>query len=195
MQRIKTELGMNALNVGADFYIGINQVIETVVNQNIDAEILTSATLSTDIAQATAPTPQSLTLADASNFSAGDRVFVDVDSRTENATIQSKTGSAIVVQLARAHSGTIPIAKEGPISLAKEALRQILEVKKRIGELYGTGTLKKVDEVEWYQSTFGSQLGALGEQLMYWRDELANVFGIVNFWRRKTASGGTISVY
>lgn len=193
LQRIKTELGMNALDVGADFYIGIHQILEVVVNQHIDAEVSTTATLGTAIAQASAPTPQTLALADASSFSAGDRVFIDVDTRSENATIQSKSGSSIVVQLKKAHSGTIPVTLEGPIPLALEALRHILEVKGRIAEIFGTGTLKKVDEIEWYP-TVGTQLSALGEQLMFWRDELANVLGVPNLWRRKSC-GSTVSVY
>jgi hypothetical protein len=193
LQRIKAELGLNLLQTGADYWIGVSQALEQVVNQHIDAEVATTATIATPITAAAAPAPQSLTLASASQFSAGDRVFIDVDTRTENATIQSKSGSVIVVQLKRAHSGTVPVAKEGPIPLAREALRRILETKERLSETYGHGALKKVDEVEFYE-VGGSAFGNLGQQVMHWRDELAAVLGVPNFWRVRR-SGGAVSVY
>lgn len=184
--RIKAELGYNVLQTGADAYIAIHQIFETVINDNIEAEV--STTSSSSVTAATSPTPATLTLADASGFSAGDRVFVDVDDRAENATIQSLSGSDITVLLTGAHTGTYPVSLEGPIPLAKEALRRLLKAKDELAATFGEGALKSVDEIEFYDS--GSTLfGTVGAAVTYWRDELAARLGVPNMWRRRP--GGT----
>lgn len=185
---------MNLLQVGADPYVGVHQILEVVVQNNIAAEVSTTATLSTAISATSTPTPQTLTLASASGFSAYDRVVLDVDGRREWATIQSLSGSDIVVQLTKAHSGTIPVALEGPIEIARDALAEIATVKKELRETFGVGALKKVDEVEFYQggmTTFGN----LGDQLTFWRNELAAALGIPNFWQYKRRAGSAVAIY
>ena len=39
LAEIKAELGLNLLDVGADAYIGVSQLFEQVVNENIAAEV------------------------------------------------------------------------------------------------------------------------------------------------------------
>lgn len=195
LNRIRAELGMNLLTVGADVYVGVHQILEVVVQTNMAAEVTTTATLSAAISEASTPTPQTLTLASATGFSAYDRVVLDVDGRREWATIQSLSGSDIVVQLTKAHSGTIPVALEGPIEIARDALAEIAKVKGEIRTALGTGALKKVDEIEFYEAGGSTLFGNLGEQLNFWRDELASTLGVPNCWRRKQHSGGTIASY
>jgi hypothetical protein len=192
---IKRELGYNLLQTGATAYVGVSQLLETVVNENIDAEISTTATLATPISQASTPTPQTLTLADATSFSAGAIVGVDVDTRFERVAIQSKTGSDVVVQLKEAHSGTIPVALDGPIPLVREVLRKIREVKEEMGSTFGEGPLKKVDEIEWYEGNGTDTFGRLGDQLAYWRAELSAMLATPNLWERRAEGRRTVSIY
>jgi hypothetical protein len=190
--RIKAELGYNLLNVGADAYIGISQLLEQVVNNNIDSEVTTTAT--TSVTASTTPTPTTITVASATGLATGDRVFVDVDSRLENVTIQNLSGTSLTALFSKAHAGTYPVMLEGPITLAKEALQRIGEVKAEMGTTFGHGALKKVDEVEFYDSS-RTHFGSLGDQLSYWRDELASRLGVPNLWRRRSGGSGRLSVY
>ncbi len=189
--RIKAELGYNLLSTGADVWVGVHQIFETVINDNIEAEV--STTSSTSVSSASDPTPVTLTLASASGFATNDRVFVDVDSRQENATIQSLSGSDITVQLTKTHSGTYPVALEGPIPLAREALRRILDSKAELAKTFGEGALKKVDEIEFYNS--GSSLfGTTADAVNYWRKELASRLGVPNYWDLKRSAGSRVTV-
>lgn len=198
LYRVKRELGYHLLTVGSLPYIGYSALFESVINTNIDAEVATTATLATAIAASTTPAPQSLTLASATGFSAGARVYVDVDSRQELATIGSLTGSVISVLLGKAHAGTIPVALEGPIPIARDILRKIEDVRDEMARTFGDGAIRKVDEVEFFDQRGRTLFGSLGEQLMSWRDELASVLGVANGWRVARGGGGgsvAVSVY
>lgn len=189
LARIKAELGYNLLSVGATAYIGITQLFEQVVNENLAAEIRTTS--ATSVTAQSSPTPVALTLADATGFTAGDQVVVDVDSRREKATIAAVTGSTVTVQLTLPHSGTYPVSVAGPIVMAREALGRIDAIKARMATTYGAGALKRVDEIEFYAvGTSGkTQFGAMGDELMYWRNELASILGVINAWGMKAGRG------
>lgn len=192
---IKRELGYPLLENTASPYIGITSLFEVVINANIAAEVTTTSTLSSAISAASSPTPQTLTLASATGFSSGAVVYVDVDSRQERATIQSLSGSDIVVLLQKAHSGTIPVSLDGPIPIAKSILRRISEVKDEMAQTFGEGAIKKVDEIEWYGHGWNSTFGNLGTQLKYWRSELASILGVQNMWDIRTGGSCSVSVY
>ncbi len=189
LARIKAELGYNLLLVGADVYVGVTQLFEQVVNGFITAEIRTTS--ATSVTAQTSPTPVALTLADATGFAAGDVAVVDVDSRREKATIAAVSGSTVTVQLLQPHSGTYPVSVAGPIVLAREALGRIDALKSRMATTYGAGALKRVDEIEFYAvgASGKTQFGAMGDELMYWRDELASILGVPNAWRMKAGRG------
>lgn len=197
LARIKAELWYNLLTVGADIYVGVVQLFEQVVNQYISAEIATTS--ATSVTAQTSPTPVALTLASATGFTAGDQVVVDVDSRRERATVASLTGSAITVQLSLAHSGTYPVTVIGPISLSREILGRIDAVKAKMATTFGAGALKRVDEIEFYAvgKSGKTQFGAMGDELAYWRNELASVLGVPNAWlyKQNTRGSTVLSVY
>lgn len=197
LARIKAELGYNLLLTGADVYVGVTSIFEQVVNGYISAEIATTS--ATSVAAQTSPTPVALTLADATGFSAGDQVVVDVDSRRERATVASLSGSAATVQLMLPHSGTYPVTVIGPISLAREVLGRIDAVKTKMATTYGAGALKRVDEIEFYAvgKNGKTQFGAMGDELAYWRNELASVLGVPNAWlyKQNTRGSTVLSVY
>lgn len=191
--RIKVELGFNAMGNGAVPWIDIVAIFEQVIQPFLSGGA--STTSSTEVSAAGAPTPVALTLADATDISAGDRIVVDVDSRQETATIQSLVGPVATVLLSKEHSGTYPVTVEGGESIVREILQRIAETKAKMLEVYGTGSLKAVDEIEFYGTGGTTQFGNLGDQLMWWRDQLAAALGIQSMWSRRRASGGSLSVY
>jgi hypothetical protein len=194
LYRLRRETGYHLLTVASLPYIGYTPVFESVINECIDAEVSTTASLS--VAAVTSPVPVSVTLASATGFAAGDRVVVDVDSRAEVVTIQALAATVATLQLQKAHSGTVPVVLEGPISIAKDILRKIDAVREKMATVYGEGSIKKVDEVEFYGVGSRGMFGALGSQLMHWRDELASVLGLPNGWASRGGGGSVaVSVY
>lgn len=195
LSRIRAELGMNVLEVGADVYVGVHQILEVVVQNFIAAEVATTTTLGSAIAATSTPASQTITLASPTGFASGDRIVLDVDFRREWATIGNLSGNDATVLLSKAHEGTIPVALEGPIQIARDALFRIAETKAEIASTFGTGAVRKVDEVEFFQTGGTTQFANLGAQLAFWRSELAALFGIPNLWERKRSAGSRMAVY
>ena len=191
LARLKQELGFSLVST-ANPFIGNTVLFEQIIQPYVTGG--TATTSSTAVTAATTLTPVALTLASATGFSAGQRVVVDVDSRQEIATIQSISGAAITVHLKNAHTGTYPVTIEGPETIVREILRRIYAVKDEMAVTFGEGSLKKCDELEWYQSGV-SLFGSLGTQLAFWREELAAALGIRSMWSLKRAAAQTLSVY
>jgi hypothetical protein len=192
--RCKAELGYPLLSQ-ANPYIGITLLFEQVVQPYIGAgATTTSSTAVAAVPEGELAQPKALTLADVAGFHTGDRVIVDVDGRQESATVRILTGVAITVDLALAHSGTYPVTVEGGESIVREILGRIRATKAEMGATFGEGGLKKVDEVEFYESG-GTLFSTLGAQLMWWREELAAALGIQSVWQRRRAGAGRMSVY
>lgn len=196
IMRIRVELGYNALNVGAEPYIGtqavFNQVIQTYMQGGA------STTSSTAVTAAATPTPVTLTLASATSFTVGDHVAVDVDARYESAVIETLSGSTITVLLSGTHSGTYPVSVEGGESIVREALRAIAACKALLtGSGLRSAGLKRADEVEFYATTRGasSRLADIRHELATWRDELAAVLGVQNLWRVRGGSARGVALY
>ncbi len=189
--RCKAELGHNVLSVGAEPYVDTAFIFEIIQDNLSGGASTTSAT------SVSAPdgSPVTLTLASATGFTVGARVFVDVDARLESATISSLSGSTIVVQLSNVHSGTYPVAVEGPETIVRELLRDIATTKAKLVKQYGSGALKKVDEIEWYDAKGKTAFGILGDNLAWYREQLAAVLGIESAWSRGKAAAQTLAVY
>ena len=99
-----------------------------------------------------------------------------------------------MVLLQLAHSGTYPVTVEGGETIIREILRNIRAAKAEMGTTLGEGSLKKVDEVEFYQSG-GTTFGILGTQLNHWRNELAAALGVPNLWAGRGGGGQALSAY
>lgn len=191
--RIKAELGYSLLTIGAIPYIGITQVFEQVIQANVLAGAATTS--STSVSAQSSPTPVTITLASATGFAVGCRVVVDVDDRQETATAQSLSSTSLTLQLSKTHSGTYPVTVEGGESIVREILNRIRAVKSNMATSFGAGALRKVDEIEFYNSGGASQFGSLGDELSYWRDELAAALGIESMWARRRAGAQRLAVY
>lgn len=193
LARIKFELGYTVLTNAAEPWVSTTMIFEQVVAQYIPAGAATTS--ATAVAVAASPTLVTLVLASATGFETGARVWVGVDDNLETATIQSLSGTSMAVSLTKAHAGTYPVYIDGGEGMVRELLDKIKATKVRLGATYGGGGLKKVDEIEFYQTGSKTLFGNIGDELMFWRDELASLLGVINAWRRKRAAGSTIAVY
>jgi hypothetical protein len=191
--RIRAELGYHVLTVDAEPYISYVSLFDQIIQPYLSSGATTTS--STAVAAATTPTPVGLVLADATDFVAGARVVIDVDSRQEIATVQSVSGSTITVMLTKVHSGSYPVTLEGGESLVRETLRQLSLTREQRGKSGGRGALKEViGDVSWYD-TNKSAFESSNAEIMVLRDELAALLGVPNMWRMKAAAGQRLSVY
>lgn len=190
---IKAELGFNLLSVGAEPYIGVtaifSQVIQTYLTDGVKTTSTTTVTATSEAAPAT------LTLSDGTGFASGDRVVVDVDFRREKVTAQLVDTNDLTALFVKAHSGTYPVALYNGEELVRDKLISIRAVKQQMTEVHGHGALKRVDEIEFYQTGGMSAFGVLGATLMDWRRELAAALGIPMLWDRHRGAGQVMSVY
>lgn len=191
--RLKFELGYNVLTTGAEPYIGITNLFDQIVAPNLPAGAATTS--STAVTAASSPTLVTLTLASATGFAAGARVWVGVDDNLESATAQSISGTSLALSLSKAHTGTYPVYVDGGEGMVRELLDKIKATKVRLGATYGGGGLKQVDEIQFYETGSKSLFGNIGDELMFWRDELASLLGVHNAWRDKRSAGSSIAVY
>ena len=190
INRIRYELGINLLTIGSEPYISTQRVIDEIVNDFL--QLGAETTSATAVTIATTPTPATITLTSATNFTAGDRVAIDVDSRRETATVQSLSGSDITVLLQNAHTGTYPVAVYGGLEQIREILTKLDTVAGLLGSRAFTAAgIKQVDEIIFETgSRGGTILKRLEAAQMYWRDQLASTLGVPNFWRNKPGYGG-----
>lgn len=190
LTRIKAELGFNVLTVYSEPFINHTAIFEQVIQQNTSFGAITTS--STAVTAAWEPTPIALVLTSPTGFQAGQRVVIDVDGRQEIVTAQALSGSNLTVMLSKAHSGTYPVTVEGGESIIREILGYIRGTKEKMADSFGTGSLKSVDEISFYQAGGQTSFGILGSQLNYWRAELASAIGMPS---RGRSGGATLSVY
>lgn len=190
--RIKAELGFNLLTINSEPWIGHTAIFEQVIQPFMTAGAKTTS--STAVTAAFEPTPVTLVLTSPTGFTADARIVVDVDGRQETATAQAISGSNLSLMLMKAHSGIYPVTVEGGESIVREILGYIRDTKAKMAESYGTGALKSVDEISFYQAGGQTSFALLGEQLRNWRAELASTLGLSAIANRRSA-GSTIAVY
>lgn len=190
--RIKAELGFALIGI-ANPYIGTTALFEQIIQPYLQAGA--STTSATAVTAASVPTPVTLTLASGTGFASGARVVIDVDDRQETVTARLVSGTSLTVDLKLAHSGTYPVTVEGGESIVRESLTRIRAIRTKMLQAFGLGALKKVDEIEWYQSGTLGYYGQLGSDLMSERDFLASVLGIRSMWSMKRAGAQRLSVY
>lgn len=204
LERVRTELGYNAIAVGAEPYISTVRVFDDVVKVFLTAgPVTTSTTLVSAVVPPSGPVPVTLTLASATGFGLQDRIWVDLDARSEAALVESVSGNDVVVLLAKDHGpDPYPVTVERGEAIVREILATIAAIKAKLGAqgklsstVWSAAGLKRADEVEWYGPVAGMANGAspqaatLRSELMAWRDELASVIGVTNMWRVRMGQG------
>lgn len=206
LARIKFELGFNQLNIGAEPYISVTRYFEQIVLPNLNSGALTtSTTVVTAVPVGSGPAPVSITLASVAGVNLLDRLIIDVDLAQEEATVQSVTGSAVVVSLAKAHgsAGAYPVSVEGGESIVRQYLARCRKIADRIEAFGPRAGVKKADEVEFFG---GSSRGGkepsgfrtLEEMQQYFRSELCTLlFGVGSIQQlvRGNGGGARIGVY
>jgi hypothetical protein len=188
LERVRYETGYNVLAVGAEPYVSYVAMFDKVVQVYLNAGAKTTST--TAVAASSPASPVSITLADPTGFTAGDRIVIDVDSRQEVVTAESLSGATLTVLLSQSHVGTYPLTVEGGESIIREKLQQIRKAQERLTTMLGAGTLKKVDEAEFYGTGEMTAFAAVRSALMALRDELASALGLPNLWRERIGGGG-----
>lgn len=191
--RIKTELGFHVLSSAAVPWADSTAAFDLLVQPYVDGGA--STTSSTTVTATDGGALASITLASATGFEAGARMVVDVDSRQEVATIRTLSGSVATAFLSLAHSGTYPVTVEGPETIVREILTEIRKTREKLLSQYGSGALKRVDEVEFYGVGTETAFGILGSSLAWYREQLASALGVKSMWSRKSSAAQTLSVY
>lgn len=195
--RIRAELGFNVLTSGAAPWVNVTAYFETIVQNYITAGA--STTSSTAVDATDEPTLTNIDLDDATDFHAGDRVWIGVGDAQETSIVQNVNANTIALKLTKQQVGTYPVYVDGGEQIVRDILERIRACKVEMSGTFGEGALKRVDEIEFYQvgsSSSGNTLfDSIAHTLMYWRDELASVLGVANMWRRKESSGSSIAVY
>lgn len=176
LDRIKVELGFNVLNTAAQPYVGVtllfDQVVQLYLREGLDT------TTSTAVSAAPSGAAVSLTLANATGVTLHSRVAVDVDDFLEMATIRAIAGNVVTVILRKAHAGSYTVTLDGGLQQVRECLAALYTTQQLISELDGTGAIKAVDEVHFFDSRGRSRLELLEEQQRHWRIKLATcLFG------------------
>jgi hypothetical protein len=195
IDRIRYHCGYNLLEAGAELYVGnVHAVFDTVIQTY--ARTSPATTSDTAVVAAATPTPSTLTLADGTGFDALERVVIDVDSRSEVATVQYRTVNDVTLLLSLAHTGTYPVAVYSGEAQIRFLLNKCEELETRGGSsgTQGAAGLQRVDEV-WFAKGGGGVAGQLRNQLMGWRDSLCQALNVTNLWRVRQQSGATVSLY
>lgn len=182
------------MGVNAEPYVEYFGTIDRVITLYLNAGATTTS--STTVAVADAPTQRTLVLASATGFVAGATVYVDVLPQQERATIQSVSGSSVVVYLQKAHVGTYPVTVDGGESIIREILANLYDNRTKIAAASNTAGIKQVDEIHFFGgSSKSSQASALYQIRDEMRDELASALGVVNLYRIRRGGSQGVSVY
>lgn len=185
LDQIRYELGWNLLTVGATPYIGIAAIFDRVVQPYLSGGLVTS---SSTAVTAGSTGPVTLTLAAVNgtdpqgnpvSIHVGDRVVIDVEYNQESAVVQAVDINAqITLPLRLAHSQTYPVTVVGGEALVRYMLRRCWSVREMIANSDNAEGIKKVEEVEFFESKTGggsATFEGLLKRQRYWRSELSRV--------------------
>jgi hypothetical protein len=194
LARCRAELGYPLLSTANPYIDGHHLLFEQVIASYLEAGV--STTSSTAVTATSSPTPITLTLTSATGFASGARVVIDVDSRKETVTIQNLSGTSMTVQLRLTHSGTYPVAlADSGEGIVREILGNIATARLDLLKAHGRGSIKRADDVEFYEVKSMSAFELSSAEIDYWRDMLASALGVESMWSLKRSGAQTLSVY
>lgn len=198
--RIKSELGYNALTVGALPYVGtVTMIFEQAIQPYVGHGV--TVTSATAVSAATTPTPATIVLSSATGVTVYDTLVIDVDARQERATLQAITSTSATVLLSLAHSGTYPVTVEGGESIIRELLQKLRAISAPNGpieRLSKRGGVLKVDEITLAINPRTGRSSGIADLLAlqdYYRDELAGQLNVQRLNRRGGGAGSGLAAY
>lgn len=175
LQRLRYELGANVVGVGAEPYIGHQQVFD-LIQDNLQSDATEPAISATSVTTAGSAT---LTLDSVSGISQFDRLVVDTDDQYEIVTVQRVSGSTITARFQKTHTTPYPVEKESGVTLVRCKLWTLGSLERQIHEASANAGIKRVDEVEFFgRSEGGSALENLARQQAMHRRELASLVNL-----------------
>lgn len=212
VQRLKWELGYNAVNIGAEAYV-LNSYV-AVFDAAIAPYLIDQGSTSTSTVTASstgAPSNTTVTVAANPNvtgaqianvygqiFQVGTKIVVDVGPQQEtDVVIQAISGLVLTVALQNAHGPTqFPVVLQGGEHIARDILSRLDVLNTQIkGYAPAVAGLSQADEAKFYAAQRGRRgqldtFGALMEQRDMARRDLAALLGIQNLWDMKRFGDG-----
>lgn len=171
--RIRYELGYSSVTVAGEPYFAIAYAPEVAIDSLYTGAATTSATAVTSTT-----TPTTITLASGTGFESGLRIHVDAGPAREIVTAQYVTGAALTARFSKEHSGTYQVQVESGESMLRTILYRLDTLNETIQAGFGTGGIKKADEVEFFEN--GAHLSVLFEERNRWRNELGSLLKLPN---------------
>lgn len=192
LDRVKAELGFHLLNTGAQPFIGVHMVFEQVIQPYLREGLDTTS--ATAVVASTSGAAAAITLADATGVTLHSRVAVDVDDFLEMATVRAIAGNVVTLILKKAHPANYTVTLDGGLQQIRECLAALYVTQQQLNEDEGTGAIRKVDEIEFYDSKQRSSLELLQAKQKHWRKELyRRLFGQGDY--SLTGNGGSVALY
>jgi hypothetical protein len=182
MARVRYELGYSALTTAGEPHFPIVYAPEKAIDSLYSGASTTSVTA---VTSTTVPT--TIVLADGAGFATGVRIHVDAGSRREIVTPQYVSGASLSALFTKPHAATYSVEVESGESMLRTLLAKLDDITALIQSNFGTGGLKSVDEIEFFES--GGHLSSLTAERERWREELASLLKLPYRGSRGGGSG------
>ncbi len=184
--RLRYELGLNVVGIGAEPYIGHAQII-AIIQSYLASNAQAVAYSATAVTIAGGVT---LTLDSVVGIDTGTPLVLDVDAFAERVTVKRVVSSTIIVNCKKLHAANFPVEIESGLTLVRMKLAELDSIATRITEASDSAGLKRVDEVEWKDGRM-TVAAELASQQLARRRELASLVNLQNILEQAGfASGG-----
>lgn len=179
-RRIRFELGFNVMTTGVEPFIVTFETLDQILQAYLTAGATTTS--ATPVSEASVATPSTLTLTSETGFTAGAMVWIDVDARQENATIQNLATAEMTVLLTKEHTGTYPVTVDGGETIIRDILAKLRELGDELGGIAVVAAgIEQADEIRFGLGNEARD-SKLKELQMFWRNQLAGAVGVPNKW-------------
>ena len=184
--RLRYELGLNVVGIGAEPYIGhaqIISIIQSYLASNAQDVVYTSSGVTT-------VGSNSVALTSVTGIDTGTVLVFDADEFLERCTVKRVVGLNVYVNCKKLHTVNTPVEIESGLTLVRGKLAELDTIAQRIAEAADSAGLKRVDEVEWKDGvrTVATELAS---QQLARRRELASLVNLNNILAEAGFSGGT----
>jgi hypothetical protein len=188
-QRLRYELGLNVVGIGAEPYIGHAQII-SVIQSYLVSDVQAVAYSS---AAVTATGSNVITLDSVVGISQGTPLILDCDDSFERVTTKRVVGSTVVVNCRKTHGANFPVEIESGLTMVRCKLWTLATLEEKIAEAADAAGLKQVDEVVFQDANSATTtvLGMLKAQQAMHRRELASLVNMQEILAQAGFSSGS----